>query len=167
MDKFWNLLALPWAWLKMLIISASQKAMPPNAPKQEINMFKRVRELIAKGNAIADKADQRLDQSKMVLDLAQAFIEDFQDGFAMKFQLDEDAAKKFLALLTGKPGEIPVSIVVDPSWDVLPSRVAEFKGGPHDGKKYVIPNQQVELVLTGNHRYKWNGKVFLYVASKV
>lgn len=167
MDKFWNLLILPWSWLRALIISTSQKVMPPEFHRQEIIMFKRVKELIAKGNALADKADQRLDQSKVILDLAQAFIEDFQDGFAMKFQLDDDAAKKFLALLTGKPGEIPVSIVVDPSWDLLPSRVAEFKGGPYDGKRFVIPNQQVELVLTGNHRYKWNGKVFLYSTLRI
>ena len=168
MDKWIRLLLVPWAWVVQLgksIIDSWPTTSAPELPKEN-NMFQRVRDLIAKGQQLADKADSKLDQAQLVLDLAKAFIDDFQDGFAVKFQLDDDAAKQFLALLTGKSGEIPVSITVDPSWDVLPSQVAAFKGGPYDGKKFVIPKQQTELVLVGNHRYKWNGKLFMYVTSK-
>ena len=129
-------------------------------------MFNRVKDLISKGQQLADKADGKLDQAQLVLDLAKALVEDFQDGFAVKFHLDEDAAKKFMQVLTGQSGEIPVNVIIDPSWDVFPSRIALFKGGPYDGKRYSTPTQQTELVLEGNHRYKWNGKVFMYITPK-
>ena len=129
-------------------------------------MFNRVKDLISKGQQLADKADEKMDQAQLVLDLAKALVEDFQDGFSVKFQLDDNAAKKFMLVLTGQSGEIPVNVVIDPSWDTLPSRITEFKGGPYNGKRYATPTQQTELVLEGNHRYKWNGKVFMYITPK-
>lgn len=149
------------AWIKGLIKNILDTTPEYTEPEGEI-MFRRVRELINRGHQLADKADQRLDQSKLLLDLVEAFVDDLQDGAEIKFQLDDNAARKFLLLLSGKAGDIPVSITIDPAWDAFPSKVAEFRGGPYDGKKYTIPNQQVELVLEGGHRYKWNGRLFQY-----
>ena len=124
--------------------------------------MRRVRALINRGHQLANKADARLDQSKLLLDLAQALVEDLQDGFAVELHIDENALKQMLSILAGKPGKVPAKISIDPTWDTLPSKIAEFKGGPYDGKKYTIPEQQTELVLKGNHTYTWNGHFFVY-----
>jgi hypothetical protein len=89
-------------------------------------------------------------------------VEDFQDGFAFEIHVDEKAMRSLLSILTGKPGKLPIKIAIDPTLDTLPSQIAEFEGGPYDGKKYTIPEQQTELILKGDHKYKWNGKVFMY-----
>ena len=122
-------------------------------------MFRRVRALIARGHAVANQAE-------LTLQLAQALIEDIQDGLAVKFIVDDDAAKQVAKLLIGHGGEFPVAIAIDPEYDTNPSPVSKFVGGPYDGKLYRIPEPDVEdgdMTLKGGHRYKWDGKVFRYV----
>lgn len=128
-------------------------------------MFRRVRNLINQGYALANKANTRLDQAKLTLDLANALLEDFSDGFAFKLQLDENAVKTLLKVVTGKSLELPVNVIIDPEWDVFPSEKAKFVGGPYDNKTYKLSEKQQKnktILLKGGYLYVWNGREFVF-----
>jgi hypothetical protein len=121
---------------------------------------------VAKANAELDHAHQTMDSAQLTLKLAQALIEDFQDGVAVRMQVDDAAAVSLAKIVLGKGGEVPMAITVDPEWDTKPGEVSMLVGGPYDGKSYRIPGADMEdgdMTLQGGHRYKWDGKVFRYV----
>jgi len=139
-------------------------------------MFGRVRRLMAKAEAelnhahrTMSSAERTLSVATLTLEMLQALIKDFEDGSQLraKAQFDEDAAKKFVGLLTGRASDIPVTlqIVIDPEYDTQPNEIAKFVGGEYDGKVFRIDPGAMdsgELTLAGGHRYVWDGKVFRF-----
>ena len=50
--------------------------------------------------------------------IARDLLADFQDGFGVTVEIDEDATKKLIALLfKGQAGSLPLKIKIDPTID--------------------------------------------------
>lgn len=122
-------------------------------------MFRRVKALIARGHQVANNAD-------LTLTMAQALIDDIQDGVEVRVQVSDNAAGQIARLVLGSGGEFPLSVTLDPEWDRNPGDQSRFRGGPYDGRVYKIPREDVndgEIVLKGGHVYRWTGKEFAFV----
>ena len=120
-------------------------------------MFGRARALIAKGDRLANKAD-------WTLEFAQALLDDIQDGVGITIHVDDNAARWLIThLFKGQGGDLTLTIGIDPTWDTIPGKVAEFKGGSHDGKRYTVTEGTTQMVLApDNEVYIWTGHVFQY-----
>ena len=110
-------------------------------------------------------AQQTLKVARLVLELLMAFIEDLQDGFRLSASLDEGAAKQFMKLMVGQAGKIPVNVEIDATYDTFPNESCEFVGGPHDGKRYSLTEDQRKskvIILNLKYLYAWDGYRFKY-----
>jgi hypothetical protein len=103
--------------------------------------------------------------AEIAIAIGRALIEDLQDGVGVRIHLDESAAKSVIALLGGKPGDIPATIQIDPTIDAYPGERSWFDGGSHDGRCYKLSDQQRAkrtIVLEPGEVYAWDGRVFQF-----
>lgn len=63
------------------------------------------------------RLDQLQGNANNTMGLAQDLIADLKDGVGVTISVDEKAVLKLLAILAGKPGELPIKITIDPSVD--------------------------------------------------
>lgn len=63
------------------------------------------------------RLDQLQGNANHTMDLAQDLIADLKDGVGVTISIDEGAVLKLLSILSGKPGELPIKIKIDPTVD--------------------------------------------------
>ena len=124
-----------------------------------------LRKLRGRLDQLQANANLTMAQAQALLEVGEALIEDLADGVGITVHIDEGAAKTIMGIMLGKAGKLPVQVQVDPTVDSLPSTVADCVGGPHDGKRYSIPDTfNTSITLKPDAKYEWDGKVFRYVA---
>ena len=122
-----------------------------------------LRRLRGRLDQLQSNANFTMAQAQELIAIGKALADDLADGVGVTVNVDAHAAQTLVSLLMGKPGKLPLSVQIDPAVDTLPSKVADFVGGPHDGKRYSIPDtDNTTITLKGGHRYDWDGRAFRF-----
>ena len=112
------------------------------------------------------KANLTMNDAAELIGMAKELLDDLQDGVGVRLNVDGGAAKQIVKILMGKPGNLPLTVEIDPTYDTVPGQVADFIGGDYDGKRFTIPDGVKDLTLKGGQRYEWDGHRMVYVGDK-
>lgn len=75
---------------------------------------RRARGLIAHGHSTLNSAEEKMDY---LIKLVEELVADYQDGVRVGVTVDSEAIGKLIHIMQGNPGELPVSLTIDPTWD--------------------------------------------------
>lgn len=124
-----------------------------------------LRRLRGRLDQLQGKANWTMDDARALIAEASEFLKQLEDGVGITAVVDAGAARTLARLLLGKGGTVPIKVVIDPGYRALPPESAKFVGGPHDGKKYRLNEEQqcrASITLKGGLVYVWDGRVFQY-----
>lgn len=124
----------------------------------------------ARLDELQSRADWTLDQWKAVAIEALQFIADLQDGIGVRLAVDPNPYTSLSNILTGKGGDLPGTLIIDPSYSTFPATSCLFVGGPFQGKSFSLTEKQrtkQTIILKDNHLYRWDGRCFVYQGKAI
>lgn len=135
-------------------------------------------DLMARGRALAAKADNLSDEAKALLEKGFEIAEKILDGVSVGARLGpiDDLNVDSIVGLFGKimrEGiDVPMALTFDLEYSNLPLEKSEFKGGPYNDKRFslnvfqrsskVINLKNPDPTSTGPVQYLWNGYYFQF-----
>lgn len=114
-------------------------------------------------NQLQSKANWTMEQWQDVAMAALKLLADIEDGVGVKMIIDENAREKALALLRGGTGEVPLTLVLDPSYSYYPQEQCTFLGGAYNTRTFrltVAQRCRRSITLQGGQTYVWTGHRF-------